>query len=193
MAGFDSGGKASLGSALVALWLCLIFWSGDAHAAPAFSILAVETTLEDGVYLLDISEDLELGTRLADALESGVPLVFKTEIEIYKPHRWFPNETVGSLAQRYELTYRSLSRRYVVRNLNTDDQLTFATLREALNQLETIKKLPVIDANLVTPGAHKGKIRVLLDASYLPLPLRVRALTSRVWGASSPWVGWSFQ
>ncbi len=195
MTRIEQGYRPRRHSTLLALVLCLLLWPmvSAAGKSPSFSVLQVEPRLEEGVYLLDISLDLYLGERLVNALESGVSLVFKTEIEIYKPHRWLPSETIGSLAQRYELTYRSLSRRYVVKNLNSEGQETFSTLRDALAYLESIKDLPVIDANLVNPKKARGKIRVLLDSSYLPLPLRVRALTSKVWGASSPWVGWSFQ
>ncbi len=176
-------------------WLLALFLPVDAFAArePELSILSVDSTLEEGVYLLDIHLDVSLGRRLLNALQSGVPLVFKLEIEIYKQHRWLPNETVASLAQRYKLTYRSLAQRYVVKNLNTDSQETFVSLNDALAYLNLIENLPVIDEALVNPKRVRGKIRLRLDSSYLPLPLRVRSLTSKVWGASSRWVGWSLQ
>lgn len=158
-----------------------------------FSIEKVSVEEESGVYMLAADLDLRLSDEMLDALKSGVELVVLVEIELIKPRRWLPDETVGKLEQKYELAFHSLTERYVVRNINTDFRNAYSTLSAAVVGLSRIESLPVIDTDLVDPKRTKGRIRVQLDLSHLPMPVRLNAYTDKQWRTSSDWVTWSLR
>lgn len=164
-----------------------------AFAGASFSIDRVNVVEEEGVYMLAADLDLTLSNSMEKALRSGVGLVFLVEIELFRARRWLPDEVVGRLEQRYELSYHSLTERFVVRNINTDYREAYLTLDEALDALAQIRQLPVIDADLISSNKIKGQIRVRLDLSSLPMPARLDAYTSKSWRTSSDWVIWSLQ
>lgn len=167
---------------------CVLF-----AASARFDISQINITEDNGVYMLEAGLELQLADEMLSALESGVELVFLVEIELIKQRRWLPDETVGRLEQRYELAYHSLTERYVVRNVNTDYRDAYPSLNAALRGLSRIEGLPVIDTDLVEAGKVRGQIRVQLDLSHLPMPVRINAYTDKNWRTSSDWVTWSLQ
>jgi HAMP domain-containing protein len=52
---------------------------------------------------------------------------------------------VAALEQSYELAYHALSDRYLVRNVNSGEQASYATLDAALDSLRVISNLPILD------------------------------------------------
>jgi hypothetical protein len=124
-------------------------------------------------------------------LLAGVPLTIRLDVEVVSPRRfWFDNEQ-ASLDQRYELTYRAVSERFLVRNVNSGEQESFPTLPEALRYLGRVENLPVIDADLLRPGERYDlRLRTVLDIEKFPGPLRLLAFWRRDWSLGSDWVEW---
>ena len=88
----------------------------------------------------------------------------------------------------------SLSERYIVRNLNSGEQNTFATLFSALNDLGRVTRLPLIDAALLDPNQnHDVRIRALLSIEDMPGPLSFLAFWRRVVAQSSDWYRWQLE
>lgn len=183
----------------MSLWRATgLFWLGLllpcvllAADTAKFSVENVHVTKESGVYMLQADLDLRLADEMIAALGNGVELVFLVEIELVRHRRWLPDDTVGKLEQRFELAYHSLTERYVVRNVNTDYRDAYPSLSAALRGLSRIENLPVIDTDLVDPKRMVGQIRVQLDLSHLPIPVRINAYTDKVWRTSSDWSKWS--
>jgi hypothetical protein len=92
---------------------------------------------------------------------------------------------------RFELEYRPLSQRYIVRNLNSGDQDSFATLYSALNNLGRIQGLPVIDDALLEPDAeYRIRLRAMLQTRQYPAPLRFLFFWRSDWQLQSEWFEW---
>ena len=97
----------------------------------------------------------------------------------------------AELAVRYELEYRPLSQRYIVRNTNSGDQDSFATLYSALNNLGRVQGLPVIDDALLQPGDdYRVRLRALLQTQQYPAPLRLLLFWRGEWQLESEWFEW---
>ena len=99
----------------------------------------------DSVYLLNVTLDFEVPEGAQAAMREGVPLTLDLEIVVNRARRFWLDETVATLEQRYELVYHALSERYLVRNLNSGEQSSFATLDAALDQLRVVDDLPILD------------------------------------------------
>ena len=171
---------------------CLLLLPLSAQAQVGrFDVRSADTFLEDGVYYVTARLDYNLSDEALEALRSGVALTFELQIEVTRRRRFWIDPEVASLVQSYELQYHALSNRYIVRNLNSGEQNTFATLFSALNAMGRIEDLPIIDAALLDPDAtYNLRIRAVLDQDRLPGPLRLFALWQDGFKLESDWYGW---
>ena len=165
-----------------------------AVSTPGFSIQSLETQMQDRVYLLTANFNYHFSTEAIEALEHGVPLLILVDIEIRSPRWWWSDTTIAELEQGYLLLYHALSESYVVHNLNSGTQNNFIRLDQALNFLSKIKKLPILDANLLDPKKeYYLRVRTHLDIESLPAPMRPLAYISSDWQLSSDWYEWPLQ
>jgi Domain of unknown function (DUF4390) len=160
-----------------------------------FAVREARTELKDGVYFLDARIEYRLSSDARRALQSGVPLTIRVEVELLKPrHFWFDGEE-AALRYRYQLEYHALSERFTVQSLNSGDQASFSTLFAALDWLGRISHLPLIDATLLDPNRENYYLRMrsVLDVEKLAGPLRLIAFWRRDWSLGSDWYKWQLR
>ena len=105
-----------------------------------------------------------------------------------------PDDGEAVLTVSYELEYRPLSQRYIVRNLNSGDQDSFATLYSALNNLGRVQSLPVIDDAVLNPDAdYRIRLRALLSTKQLSAALRFLFFWRDEWDLKSDWYEWRLE
>lgn len=159
-----------------------------------FEVRSASTELVDGVHLLDARLQLVLSSEALAALNSGVPLTIELQLQVIRARRLYVDALEAELAVRYELEYRPLSQRYIVRNLNSGDQDSFATLYSALNSLGRVERLPVVDDALLVPGKrHRLRLRAMLQTQQYPAPLRILFFWRSQWQLQSEWLEWSLE
>ncbi len=153
-----------------------------------FEVRSASVELESGVYLLTARVDFRLSTEARDALEAGVPLNIRLDVEVLHNRRFWFNNTIASLRQRFQLEYHALSERYIVMNVNSSQQESFGSLFGALNFLGRVDKLPLLDASLLEDSReYKLRMRAFLDVEKFPGPLRLLAFWRRDWSLASDW------
>jgi hypothetical protein len=159
-----------------------------------FDVRSASTNLVDGVHELEARLQLVLSADALNALNSGVPLRVELVLEVIRVRRFIPDETEAELILQYELEYRPLAQRYIVRNANSGDQDSFATLYSALNNLGRIQRLPVIDDALLNPGSdYRVRLRALLSTQQYPAPLRILFFWRSEWQVKSDWYEWRIE
>lgn len=165
--------------------------AGEGAAEAGIHIEQAGTALVDDVHYLDADMEVTLSRPIVEALERGIPVQFVLDIAVVRERPYLWDETVATLEQRYELDFHTLTRSYIVRNLNIGTQLAFPSRHAALEHLGHVAELPVIDANLLEEdGSYTGRMRARVDINALPVPLRVRALVSPEWRLNSGWHEW---
>lgn len=156
-----------------------------------FEVRSATTRQVGGVHTLDARLQLVLSSEALEALSSGVPLVIELQLELIRARRFWWDDSEADLAVRHELEYRPLSQRYIVRNINSGDQDSFATLYSALNNLGRVQGLPVIDDALLEPGEdYRIRLRALLQTQQYPAPLRLLLFWRGEWQLKSEWFEW---
>jgi len=156
-----------------------------------FEVRSASTRIVDGVHTLDARVQLVLSSEALAALSSGVPLTIELQMQLIRVRRFVWDDDAAELAVRFELQYRPLSQRYIVRNLNSGDQDSFATLYSALNNLGRIQGLPVIDdALLDADERYRIRLRALLQTQQYPAPLRLLFFWRDEWQLESEWFEW---
>ena len=175
--------------------LCLLVstaWSQeDVERAGYFEVRSASTRLAGGVHLLDGRLQLVLSSEALQALSSGVPLTIELQLELIRVRRFVWDDAEAELALRYELEYRPLSQRYIVRNINSGNQDSFATLYSALNNLGRVQGLPIIDDALLEAGKdYRVRLRAMLNTQQYPAPLRLLFFWRDQWQLQSEWFEW---
>ena len=159
-----------------------------------FDVRSARTTMTAGVHELEARLQLILSAEALDALNSGVPLRIELNLEVIRIRGLWLDDVEFALTLSYELEYRPLSQRYIVRNLNSGDQDSFATLYSALNNLGRIQNLPVIDDALLLPGSdYRMRLRALLSTRQYPASLRILFFWRSQWQLQSDWYEWRLE
>jgi hypothetical protein len=159
-----------------------------------FEVRSASTELVGGVYVLDARLQLVLSSEALNALNSGVPLTIELHMQVIRSRRFYIDALDAELAFRFELEYRPISQRYIVRNLNTGNQDSFATLYSALNSLGRIQRLPVIDESLLVPNRdYRVRLRALLATEQYSAPLRLLFFWRDEWQLKSDWYEWKLE
>lgn len=159
-----------------------------------FEVRSAATQLVDGVHTLDARLQLVLSNDALEALSSGVALRIELQMEMIRERRFYFDVADAELTIKYELEYRPLSQRYLVRNLSSGDQDSFATLYSALNSLGRVQALPVIDDALLEVNKnYRIRLRALLSTRQYPAPLRLLFFWRDQWQLESEWFEWPLE
>jgi hypothetical protein len=180
--------------ALRALAAVLAFAVLPAAAQGRFDIRSAYVERVDGVYQLTTTLDFDLPEGARAAVREGVTLTLDLQIVVRRSRRYWLDEAVATLEQHYEVVHHALSGRYLVRNVNSGEQASFATLDEALNSLRVLSGLPILDQSLVVPDSrHEINLRAGLDVRTMPDALRFVLFWADDWRQRSDWYAWSPQ
>ena len=190
--------RRPLSSLVSALFLLFVVGNGIAQdeiqREGYFEVRSAATQLVEGVHALDARLQLVLSNEALEALSSGVSLRIELQMEVIRERRFYLDANDAELTVRYELEYRPLSQRYLVRNLSSGDQDSFATLYSALNNLGRVQGLPVIDDALLEAGKnYRVRLRALLSTRQYPAPLRLLFFWRDQWQLTSEWFEWSLE
>jgi hypothetical protein len=159
-----------------------------------FDVRSASTAVVDDVIELEARLQLVLSDEALAALDSGVPLTIELKLELIRERRFMLDATDAELTLRYELEYKPLSQRYIVRNLNSGDQDSFATLYSALNNLGRIQDLPVIDESILLRDArYRMRLQAILGTQQYPAPLRLLFFWRDQWQLKSEWFEWPLE
>jgi len=189
-------GKLKAGTQYVLFVLLTAFVLGtglaqDVEREGYFEVRSASTALTDGVHTLDARLQLVLSSEALAALESGVTLTIELQLQVIRSRRFIPDDVEAELAIRHELEYSPVTQRYIVRNLNSGDQDSFATLYSALNSLGRVQGLPVIDDALIATGSeYRVRLRAMLNTERYPAALRVLFFWRGQWQLQSEWFEW---
>ena len=181
--------------ALFALLATLVLGTGVAQdniqREGYFEVRSASTEIVEGVHTLDARLQLVLSSEALAALESGVTLTIELQLQVIRERRFIPDDVEAEIAVRYELEYSPVSQRYIVRNLNSGDQDSFATLYSALNSLGRVQGLPIIDdAVLSARSSYRVRLRAMLNTERYPAALRILFFWRGQWQLQSEWFEW---
>jgi len=166
----------------------------QSSAPPRFEVRSAYVEPADGVYELNATLNFDLPEGARAAIREGVPMTLHLEIVVKRQRAYWFDETVATLQQRYELSHHALSERYLVRNVNSGEQASFATLDAALDALRVISRLPLLDDALIDSSRrYEISLRASLDVRTMPDTLRFVLFWVDDWRQRTEWYTWSPQ
>lgn len=168
--------------------------AAGAQSLQRFEIRSAYIEPAEGVYELNTTLVFDLPEGARAAVREGVPLTLDLDIVLRRSRKYWLDETIATLGQHYELVHHALSERYLVRNLNSGEQSSFATLDAALDSLRVLGSLPILDQALVFKDArHEISLRAHLDIRTMPDALRFIVFWANDWRQDTEWYTWSPQ
>jgi len=154
----------------------------------SFRVTEIRTQELGGVYRLDARLEARFSSGALEALENGIPLVVELQVQVYGANPWLWDVIVSEQTQRRQIQYHALSRRYLVRNLDSGDQYSFHRREDALLEVGSLVGLPLLESGLLEAGkSYFVRLRGSLDIESLPTPVRLLAYVSPAWDMSSEW------
>lgn len=169
------------------------------HAAPldaedGIAVASASTHLQAGVWYLDADIDIDLNDAALEALDSGVLIDFELTIRLSQRRRVIWDPTFAELKQRYELQFHALTERYILRNLNSGEQVSYGSLDAALQALGTVRALPIIDDALLSRGErYHVSLRAVIDIKQRGGPLALLRFIWNDWRITGEWVRWRLE
>lgn len=170
------------------LWAFALGWYAAAAQAGSLEVRSAATKLEDDHYQLSARIDYDFGSEVLEALDNGVPLTLRVEVEVQRLRRWWTNQTIVRHELRHQITYHAFSDQYLLRNLNSGKLTIHPTLNQALLALGALDEFVLLDAVRVQADEeYQVQLRTALDIEALPAPLRPVAYVTPAWRLSSAW------
>jgi hypothetical protein len=174
--------------------LGLVAVGGQARADALGGVLEVRSAyvnIDHGVFLLHARVEYPEGPAIRNALREGITLDFDLDVRIDRErHLWF-NANIVELTLHRELSYHAVSDRYVVRDVRSGDQDTFATLDEALEFLGKVDAWPILVEPQLDGGNYTISVRAGVRRGSLPSSLRTLLFWTDEWARQSEWYTWS--
>jgi len=159
-----------------------------------FDVRSASTVMAERKHMLDARLQLFLSDEALNALNSGVPLTIELNIELLRIRRFLPDGKETELSFQYELEYRPLSQRYIVRDVKNASQESYSTLFSALNRLGRIQNLFLLNDNSLIPDAnYRFRLQALLSTKQYSAPLRMLFFWRSQWDIKSEWHEWQLQ
>jgi hypothetical protein len=146
--------------------------------------------IEEG-HVVDANFEIELTSRLEEALNNGVALFFAIEFELVRPRWYWLDEKTANARIDVRFSYNPLLRQY---RLSTGSlQRNFSSFADAMSNLSRLRSWLVMDRDRLPPEtAFVASLRIRLDTTQLPRPFQISALTDRDLNLTSSWKRISF-
>ena len=176
------------------VWLVAVSLACAEVGAAGFKVNDADIRLVDGKYLLDADLGLDFSEESIEALKHGVPLTLVVDMDIREQRRFLWDKRVARRRETRTLQSHALSKRYVLKNLNSGTTRSFDSLSDAMAELKRVQGLPVVESDvLVQDKNYQVRLRARLDIEALPAPLRPLAYLKSIWGRSSKWSTWPIE
>ncbi len=154
-------------------------------------IQGASINVQNDVYLLDAQLNFNLPKNAERSVRDGVVMNLEVEVRFDRVRRLWLNESIASLEQRYSLIYHSVSERFLLRNLNSGAQSSYASFDEAIAALKNIRDLPLLDSNLLhTTVRNEISMRASVDIRSIPRALGLLLFWVDDFSLKSDWYTW---
>ncbi len=137
---------------------------------------------------IHLRQELELSDQARDALQHGVTLTIRLDMELRNDNNMIVVRREG---RRYLIRYLPLSEYYQLNEVETDKLQSFTRLRHVLAAIGDLNVQ--IATGPLPPGSYELRTRIRLDENMLPGPMQLPALFSSQWQHDSEWSVWPFE
>jgi hypothetical protein len=180
---------ALLATLLLAASPCLV--RADALDG-VLEVKSAYVNVDHGVLLLHAKIEYPMNAAIVSQLRDGVTLTFDLETYVARERRFWFDADIVDITFRRELSYHTVSERYVVRDTRSGERESFPNLDAALEYLGTIDGWPVlVEPQLLDDDRYRISVRAGIRRGRLPASLRALMFWTDDWYRVSEWYSWS--
>jgi hypothetical protein len=161
----------------------------------AFEVVSGRTAITSDAIVTHAEVKLSLSEEVTEALRKGIEIRVLVTLRLYRVRPLIWDEQIAEWEAGFRLKYHDLSTTYVLVAERSGDLETFATIRDALDSLSRMRiELPVITETMpVNEHGYRVSMRVDLDRTTLPPPLKLVSEISSAWNLGGGWTQWSVE
>ena len=162
-------------------------------SSDALEIQSGFVNVVNGVYQLQVRVRYPMNDEDREALQQGVSLFYDVDLEVTRERRFWTAASIVNLSLRRELSYHSVSERYLVKDpQGVAETRSFASLEEALADLGKLDGWPIlVSAQVAEEGNYFVNVRAVVRRGRLTDALRALMFWSDDWQRRSEWYSWS--
>ena len=172
-----------LGAALIIALL-------PASASADLSVLSGRSHTAAGMVKTQMTLLLDLGPEPAKALVNGIPLTINLNVSLVKESAWTWDISTAKWQYPFRIQYHALSNRYTLLQPVGREFQAFTSLYEMLSSIRQVTLQEQIPAGENHTDPMSIQVRLELDKSMLPGPLKLAALFFPSWQLDSGWQQW---
>ncbi len=170
--------------------------SAQSVSSPIKDALEIQSgfvNVVNGVYQLQVRVRYPMNDEDLRALQQGVSLFYDVDLEVTRERRFWTAANVVNLSLRRELSYHSVSERYLVKDpQGVVEARSFASFEEALADLGKVDGWPIlVSAQVSEDGEYFVNVRAVVRRGRLTDALRALMFWSDDWQRRSEWYSWS--
>ena len=172
-----------LGAALIIALL-------PASTSADLSVLSGHSHAAAGMVKTQMTLLLDLGPEPAKALVNGIPLTINLNVSLVKESAWTWDISTAKWQYPFRIQYHALSNRYTLLQPVGKEFQAFTSLYEMLSSIRQVTLQEQIPAGENHTDPMSIQVRLELDKSMLPGPLKLAALFFPSWQLDSGWQQW---
>lgn len=158
----------------------------------ALDVRSAYINVDRGVYQLFAKVIYPDNEAIRTALRDGVTLAFDIEVVVARERRYWFDGDVAQFTLRRELSYHTVTDRFLVRDAPDGEQQSYATLETALDALGSVEGWPIlVQPQLVSRGRYRISVRAGVRRGRLADAMRMLLFWSDDWHRESEWYSWS--
>ena len=170
--------------------------SAQSVSSPIKDALEIQSgfvNVVNGVYQLQVRVRYPMNDEDLRALQQGVSLFYDVDLEVTRERRFWTAANVVNLSLRRELSYHSVSERYLVKDpQGVVEARSFASFEEAFADLGKVDGWPIlVSAQVSEDGEYFVNVRAVVRRGRLTDALRALMFWSDDWQRRSEWYSWS--
>ncbi len=157
-----------------------------------FEVSSAFININSGVFLLNADVRYPINEEIRSALADGVTVDFELQVAVFRERRYWLDADVVDVTLRRQLTFHSVSGRYIVKEAGSDDQSSYPTVDAALAEIGKIEGWPILtQPQLNADGRYRVAVRAAVRRGKLNDALRAILFWTNDWQRSSDWYEWS--
>ena len=154
------------------------------------AIKSADLAVSNDWYVLNANIDFQLSPTAIMALQNGIPLQWRLQVNILQKRRYIWDKDVLQLIRYFQIRYHALMNMYQLKVDSNGDVDNFSTLAAAIASMGNIRNLPLIRQAELQQHDYVAALKVQFDREALPLPIRPEAYVNTEWSLSSDWYRW---
>lgn len=167
----------------LAVCALLLILAPTAVNARGFAIESADASFNQSALSVSAEFNLKLNDAVSEALHNGVSIQLLTTLDLFTQRRYIWDARIARWSFTQQISYHSLTNRYILTSPQQKESRSYSSLGDLLNAIENFSFQSDISSDTLPESkrGYKLQLRIMLDNTALPAPLRVMTYILPAW------------